>query len=146
MQYSPQYSSDLGVNRLDAALFRKFCSESNKQLFLFKWKNMSCGIWQLFKLHQVLANLFIFNPDGLGTKIAVKSGGYFKVRRTKTRTRRASRRNPSSPNVKTVSGKGKIWDTRRHLASARRICTIRNSERLVRKYFLKKWSKDDSKL
>lgn len=36
----------------------------------------------------------MFNLDGFGMKITVKSGGYFKVRRTKTRTRRLSRRNP----------------------------------------------------
>lgn len=69
---------------------------------------MLYGIWQLFKLHQVLANVFMFNPDGLGMKIAVKSGVYFKARRTKTRTRRVSRRNPLSPNVKTLSGRGQI--------------------------------------
>lgn len=61
----------------------------------------------LLKLDQVLASIFMFNPNGLGMKISVKSGGYFKVSRTKTRTRRVSRRNPY-PNLKTLSGKGQI--------------------------------------
>lgn len=57
---------------------------------------MLCVIWQLFKLDQVLANIFTFNLDGLGMKTTVKSGGYVNVSRTKTRTRtrRGSRRNP----------------------------------------------------
>lgn len=46
---------------------------------------MLCGIWQVFLLDQVLANIFMFSPDGLGMKdMLVKSRGDFKLERTRS--------------------------------------------------------------
>lgn len=46
---------------------------------------MLCGIWQVFMLDQVLDNIFMFSPNGLGMKaMFVKSGCDFKLGRTRS--------------------------------------------------------------
>lgn len=42
------------------------------------------GVWLGFLLYQILANIFMFSPDGLGMKnVLAKSGGNFKLGKTR---------------------------------------------------------------